>query len=195
VNKEEHPFEPYVPEGATKLIIGSFPPPRFASKKLYCNDVNYYYGSRNNHFWDILSEALDVKLVRTNMDDEIKQREKLLRENNLGICDIIKTAHRKDENSSSDSTFILDKKYYFDLKKLLLENKSIDTLLYTSNFVKNCVYKYVGKEHSSSKFNDKNNLGIEINGKLYKVNILPSPSFRNTIPISKKIEIYRQVLI
>ena len=45
------------------------------------------------------------------------------------------------------------------------------------------------------KFNDKNNLGIEINGKLYKVNILPSPSFRNTIPISKKIEIYRQVLI
>ena len=53
---EEHPFPPFVPTNATKLIIGSIPPQRFCNQKengisLYPDDVNFYYGSRDNSFW------------------------------------------------------------------------------------------------------------------------------------------------
>jgi len=52
--KETHPFEAFIPSGATKLIIGTIPPERFSQKKLFCDDVNFYYGSRDNAFWELL---------------------------------------------------------------------------------------------------------------------------------------------
>lgn len=49
--KSTHPFAPEIPEGATKLIIGTMPPYRFCNtdEALYDDDVNFYYGSRDNY--------------------------------------------------------------------------------------------------------------------------------------------------
>ena len=57
--KSTHPFAPEIPEGATKLIIGTMPPYRFCNtdEALYDDDVNFYYGSRDNYFWELVSDA------------------------------------------------------------------------------------------------------------------------------------------
>jgi len=45
---EEHPWEPFIPDGAKVLILGTFPPPpkRWA--------MNFYYPNRTNDFWKIM---------------------------------------------------------------------------------------------------------------------------------------------
>ena len=42
-----HPYEPFIPENATKLIVGTLPPPRFTTGELKEGDVNFCYGSRD----------------------------------------------------------------------------------------------------------------------------------------------------
>ena len=46
-----HPYEPYIPDNATKLIIGSIPPQRFCIKHSIIDndDVKFYYGSKDNN--------------------------------------------------------------------------------------------------------------------------------------------------
>ena len=43
--KHQHPYKPFIPEGTTKLIVGTLPPPRFSFGELKKDDVNFCYGS------------------------------------------------------------------------------------------------------------------------------------------------------
>ena len=46
-NVEKHPFEPYLPEGAVALFLGSFPP----QPKRWC--MEFYYPNWLNDFWRV----------------------------------------------------------------------------------------------------------------------------------------------
>ena len=77
----KHPYKAFIPEGADKLIIGSIPPYRFChqdKERLFATDVNFYYGSKDNCFWDLLSDIQDIKLERINSEEAIKERKQLL---------------------------------------------------------------------------------------------------------------------
>ena len=50
----KHPYPPYIPENATKLIVGTLPPPRFSNGILKKGDVNFCYGSIDGQLWRIL---------------------------------------------------------------------------------------------------------------------------------------------
>ena len=45
---ENHPFPPFIPEGAKILIMGTFPP----QPKRW--NMNFYYPNRTNDFWKIM---------------------------------------------------------------------------------------------------------------------------------------------
>lgn len=45
---ESHPFDPFIPDGAKILIMGTFPP----QQKRW--DMNFYYPNRTNDFWKIM---------------------------------------------------------------------------------------------------------------------------------------------
>ena len=45
VFKHTHPYPPFNIENATKLIVGTLPPPRFTEGTLKPGDVNFCYGS------------------------------------------------------------------------------------------------------------------------------------------------------
>lgn len=78
-----HPYEPYIPEGATKLIIGTMPPFRFCTsggRVLHNNDVNFYCGSRDNYFWKLLSEMTGTSLEFVNATEAVDQRKQLLQD-------------------------------------------------------------------------------------------------------------------
>ena len=96
---EYHPLEPFVPQGARLLMLGSFPPP----KKRWCMD--FYYPNRSNMMWQIFGEIFfgdPMHLVdeehKTFRLSEIRM---LLTERGIAIFDSA-TAVRRQANNASD---------------------------------------------------------------------------------------------
>lgn len=60
-----HPYEPYIVDDATKIIIGSMPPYRFCIEngKIYDDDVNFFYGSNRNNFWKLVGEVTNTNFL------------------------------------------------------------------------------------------------------------------------------------
>lgn len=132
--KSKHPYYPFVPEEATKLIIGTMPPYRFCitPKELYDDDVDFYYGSKDNYFWDLLSELAGTKLDKENTQTAIVQRKALLKNLHTGITDIIDQCTHTDGKSDDLS---LNDIVLKPINELLSNYPKIDTLIYTSKFV------------------------------------------------------------
>ena len=145
--KSIHPFEPFIPNGATKLIIGTIPPPRFCKEpyKLFEDDVNFYYGSRDNAFWHLLQETFDVKFQHKNSEDSIEERKQFLEKIGIGIMDIIAECNHINDFASDNK---LNDIKHQDLKKILARYPAIRTLIYTSEAVKKELFKYLNIYHT-----------------------------------------------
>ncbi len=142
---ETHPYMPFVPKGASKLILGSLPPWRFTIdddpavnklKILRDGDIDFYYGSRSNRFWMILSEVFNSGKLNTS--DKIKL---LLRNRKIAISDVVHRCRREPAQSALDQN-LKDIEFNNDIRNILMRNHSISTLLFTSSFVERIFYKY-----------------------------------------------------
>ena len=188
-----HPYEPFVPQGATKLIIGTMPPYRFCVQDapLYDGDVSYYYGSKDNSFWSVLSRITGVELSEVNNEESIEQRKELLRKNGIGITDIIERCHHVEQKSTDDK--LIDVKLK-DIAKLLECNQSISELIYTGTDVIKYINQAVGSEHhwlDQSRYTGTKT----INNKDYTIRRLKSPSPRAGWIDKELDEDYRKVLL
>lgn len=96
-----HPYEPFIPEGTKKLIVGTLPPPRFTTRERIPGDVDFCYGSRDGQLWHIISKLFDVPLIFEDTIFAVEQRKELLTRYNIGICDIVASA-RRDKIDASD---------------------------------------------------------------------------------------------
>ena len=132
--KHQHPYPPFIPESATKLIVGTLPPPRFTTGDFKPDDVNFCYGSRDGQLWKILAQIFKVDLRFENSAQAIEERKNLLIENNLGICDMVEYAYR-EKIDASDIGMLKPK--LRDLIGILRENPKVDTLLFTGGNSKN----------------------------------------------------------
>lgn len=175
-----HPYAPYIPKNSTKLIIGTIAPYRFCKtpQKLYHDDVNFYYGSHDNTFWHLISQAsnTEIELEYKNTKNAIKQRKYLLNTLNTGITDIVEICIHNNKHSDDNSLDILKLK---PLDKLLSQNncKNIETFIYTSNFVIRQMNNFADKKrHESWSDNSRKQGTVTINRKKYKVIVLYSPS-------------------
>lgn len=129
-----HPYEPFLFPEATKLIVGTLPPPRFTQGLLKEGDVDFCYGSRDGQLWPILDRIFRLDLFYETTNEAITQRKKFLIERKIGICDIIASAER-DKIDASDlgmRTIILR-----DIISYLIQFPNIDTLLFTGGNSKN----------------------------------------------------------
>lgn len=192
-----HPYQPFIPIDAKKLIIGTIPPSRFCIKPqvLLKEDVDFYYGSRDNYFWHILGETFNKEFLYENTSLAVDQRKDLLIQISAGIIDSIKECIHTD-NSASDNKLIVIK-LNKDLVTVLDENPAINTLIYTSTVVKKQMYEIFQAYHSIDKIN-KRKQGIKIGGRIYNVNILYSPSPQALINMGKggskkRVDQYRKV--
>jgi G:T/U-mismatch repair DNA glycosylase len=130
----KHPYKPFIPEGATKLIVGTLPPPRFSMGTLKKGDVDFCYGSIDGQLWKILDEIFGLNLLFETTELAIKQRKRFLVENNLGICDIVESCERlkMDASDLGMTTIILrDLLFYINI------NPAVNTLLLTGGSSKN----------------------------------------------------------
>ena len=130
--KSTHPFAPEIPEGATKLIIGTMPPYRFCNtdEMLYDDDVNFYYGSRDNYFWELVSDASGKRLTYANTQEAIDERKRLLADLHMGMVDMVVSCVHKDGKADDKSLYDIVERD--DLKTILHKYPKIDTLIYTN---------------------------------------------------------------
>jgi hypoxanthine-DNA glycosylase len=174
---ETHPYKPFVPKCATKLILGSLPPWRFTVdddqevnklKNLQDGDIDFYYGSRSNRFWMILSEVFKLKSPDT--PDKIKM---LLRNRKIAISDVVHRCRREPPRSALDQD-LRNVEFNHGIKDILIKNPSIKTILFTSLFVE----KLFHESFSAFAEKDNSNKGIILqdDGRRIKTVVLYSPS-------------------
>ncbi len=107
--REFHPYPPFIPPDAEKLIIGSFPPIKLtriidpdaddpvikiynhylARNPFKLGDFQFYYGSVENLFWKLMGDIYQTQL------NSLKEVKELLIEKRIGVTDVIELCVRK----------------------------------------------------------------------------------------------------
>lgn len=130
----KHPYPPFIPENARKLIVGTLPPPRFSTGELRVGDVDFCYGSRDGMLWQILDKIFGLELQYETTQQAIEQRENFLMERGIGISDMVESCSREkvDASDVGMSDVVLR-----DQIKILKKHPSIKTLLFTGGNSKN----------------------------------------------------------
>ena len=148
-----HPYEPFLFQEATKLIVGTLPPPRFTSRDLKTDDVDFCYGSRDGQLWPILNQIFDLNLVYETTENAVEQRKNFLISRKIGICDIVQKAERIkiDASDLGMQNIVLR-----DVLSYIKAYPNVDTLLFTGGNSKN------GPEYFFRKHLKENNLKLEV---------------------------------
>ncbi len=132
--KHIHPYPPFIPDNATKLIVGTLPPPRFTTGKLKEGDVDFCYGSRDGLLWIIFDQLFKLKLRYENSSKAVQQRKNILKERGIGICDIVASAKRKKIDASDIGMQDVQLR---NLVEVLQQHPKINMLLFTGGRSKN----------------------------------------------------------
>jgi G:T/U-mismatch repair DNA glycosylase len=132
--KHSHPYHPFIPENATKLIVGTLPPPRFSLGNLKKGDVDFCYGSIDGYLWKILDEIFKLDLKFETTEFAIEQRKNFLKRNNIGICDIVNSCKRNKLDASDLGMEHIELR---DMLHYIKEYPKINTLLLTGGNSKN----------------------------------------------------------
>ena len=147
-----HPFEPFLLEEATKLIVGTLPPPRFTTGDLKEGDVNFCYGSRDGQLWTILDRIFGIDFDFETTERSIGQLMDFLREQRIGICDIVQSAERSKIDASDLG---MENIVLRDMLGYLKQCPKVDTLLFTGGNSKN------GPEFLFRKYLKEHGIGLE----------------------------------
>ncbi len=149
----KHPYSPFIPKGAFKIIVGTLPPPRFSIGNLKEGDVNFCYGSRDGQLWKIIDKIFSLNLKYETTYEAIQQRKQFLIKHRIGICDIVHSAER----SKIDATDLgMQNVKLRNLIKYLKEHPTVHTLLFTGGNSKN------GPEYFFRKHLKKYHLKLEL---------------------------------
>lgn len=132
--KHVHPYPPFLFKAATKLIVGTLPPPRFTTGELKPGDVDFCYGSRDGQLWKILDKIFVLGLLYETSEEAVRQRKEFLLQRKIGICDIIDRADRIKMDASDLGMQNIVLRDMFDYLK---EYQKVDTLLFTGGNSKN----------------------------------------------------------
>ncbi|HWY33813.1 MAG TPA: DNA-deoxyinosine glycosylase [Nitrosopumilaceae archaeon] len=162
---ETHPFDPFVPDNARVLILGSFPGKEQTQTGF--DSEQWFYGAKRNQFWSIISEVYNIE-ISSKAD-----KQQLFRKHGIAITDIILKAERKN-NSNLDNNLA---KIVYNTKiiKAILDKSRIKSIFCTSRFV---------ESHFRKLFPDIRN-----------TEYLPSPSPRYAgMTRADKIEYYKRKL-
>ncbi len=129
-----HPYGYFIPENATKLIVGTLPPPRFTSRHLKEGDVDFCYGSRDGLLWIVLNRIFDLGLKFETTEEAVEQRKEFLRSRGIGICDMVESSRREKIDASDLGMQQVELR---NMTEILKEHPNVDTLLFTGGNSKN----------------------------------------------------------
>lgn len=122
---EIHPFHPFAPVNATVLIVGSFPGREITQKNI--EDDKWFYSTKRNQFWDIISGVYNVELKNAT------DKKELFTKKGIAIADIILKARRNAINNSDTNLEVID--YNDKAIKKIVDAASFKSIFFTSKFV------------------------------------------------------------
>lgn len=158
----KHPHEPFLNKQTKRLIVGTLPPPRFSTKELKKNDVNFCYGSCDGLLWKALDVIFSLKLEYINTKQEIQKRKDFLLNHNIGICDIVHSCKREKIDASDIG---MKEVVLRDILSYLRKYPKINTIIFTGGNSKN------GPEYFLKKVLKEQNIDFKkISTKLPKTN-------------------------
>ncbi len=129
-----HPYSPFIPENATKLIVGTLPPPRFTNRELKEGDVDFCYGSRDGQLWSILDKMFNLKLKFETTAEAVEQRKEFLIKRQIGICDMVESSWRDKIDASDLGMKDIELR---NMIQILRDHPKIEKLLFTGGNSKN----------------------------------------------------------
>ncbi|MGB7841398.1 MAG: uracil-DNA glycosylase family protein [Salinimicrobium sp.] len=129
-----HPYEPFVPDNTTKLIVGTLPPPRFTTRELKEGDVDFCYGSRDGLLWQVIDRVFNLDLKFENTEQAVRERKEFLASKGIGICDTVESCRREKIDASDLGMQEVELR---DLIQILRKYETVDTLLFTGGNSKN----------------------------------------------------------
>ena len=126
---EKHPYKPFLDDNSKTLIIGTTPPMRFTqSLEKNPDDVDFYYGSRDNYFWDLMADIFNTSISRKNNLQAIVERKELLRKHNIGLVDIVLEFERTDNNASDNNLHVIK---FQNIYEILKTHSKIEKIFFT----------------------------------------------------------------
>jgi G:T/U-mismatch repair DNA glycosylase len=132
--KHKHPYQPFIKNDTTKLIVGTLPPPRFSTGELLEKDVNFCYGSYYNSLWLYIDKIHNLGLRFDNSQEAINQRKEFLINHKIGVCDIVESCERVKVDASDLGMQSIKLR---NLIGYLKQYPKVDTLLFTGGNSKN----------------------------------------------------------
>src|SRR5882672_4352339 len=120
---EPHPFPTFIPTNPKTLIVGTFPTHK--SNRFF----EWYYSGEGNRFWEIVGNVLDYSFKHQMKSAATLERQTLMEKHGIALTDMVERCYRRNTLSQDHHLFPIDLK---DLIKLLTENPSIETVVFTS---------------------------------------------------------------
>jgi len=138
---ERHPLEPFLPEQATLLMLGSFPPPRERWT------MDFYYPNFQNDMWRICGlvffEDKDYFVADNGKSfDEMRIRQFLVQKG-IALYDTAEEVVRHKGNASDQFLEIVQP---VDLQRLLLQIPRCETIVTTGQKATETLMKLIGVE-------------------------------------------------
>lgn len=179
---EIHPWEPFVPDGARVLIMGTFPPgPHRWS-------MNFYYPNRSNDFWYMMGLIYggdrDAYYDRETKQFRLDEIKRMLTEHHIALND---TGHRVRRLMGNASDKFLEIVEPVDLYGLLRRYPTIRTIATTGEKAAGVIAELTHTEAPKMGQMVTAADGLEI----WR---MPSTSRAYPLPLAKKAEYYAEML-
>lgn len=162
-----HPFDPFVPQGCTSLLLGSFPGSQSTGNDPPEDD--WFYSAPRNQFWPIMARLFPDRDLKA-----VPARKKLFEDLGMAVTDVILSC-RRDKGSNLDGN-LKNRTYNTAAVAGILSDNPVCKVLFTGKGVRR-----IFERHFSYN-------------KRIELLTLPSPSpafFRMTL--SEKVSVWRRI--
>lgn len=122
---ETHPWEPFIPEGAKVLIMGTFPP---QAKRW---SMDFYYPNRTNDFWKICGLIFlgdkDALYLPGEKKFDVNAIRELMTEKGIALNDTARRVRRLKGNASDKYLEIVEPVPLYDLLAHMPQCRAVAT--------------------------------------------------------------------
>ena len=181
---ERHPFEPFLPEAAKVLMLGSFPPQpkRWSMEFYYPNFINDFWRIVGIIFFGDKDHFVDVAVKKYKLQ-EIKA---FCSEKGIAMFDTATAVRRLKDNASDKFLEVVEPT---DIPALLRRIPDCRAVVVTGEKASDTLCRTFGTEPPAvGEYS-----GFSFEGRRMRLYRMPSTSRAYPLPLQKKADVYRRL--
>lgn len=183
---ETHPFEPFMPENARMLMLGTFPP----AQKRWC--MEFYYPNFQNDMWRIFGLVFfgdkNHFVVKDRKTFDVDDIVALLKDKGIAVFDTARRVCRTKNTASDKDLEIVEQS---DLDAMLRQLRHCQAIVTTGQLATSVAVDHFGI--TPPKVGHFTNFTFE--GRLMRLYRMPSSSRAYPMCVESKAEIYKSCLV